>query len=57
MWNVPRPVGGENHEHYFVLDPHDRVAKCICGMAGEVYPHTTKIIDGHIYKLTGEKVI
>lgn len=57
FWSVAKTIGGENHEHFFVLDPHDRVAKCICGIGGEVQPHTTKIIDGHIYNLKGEKVI
>jgi hypothetical protein len=57
MWILPKNVGGENHEHYFTVEPGSRIAKCTCGVAGHVFPHTTVIKDGHIYDLNGVKKI
>lgn len=58
MWYRPTPLIPEGHEHYFKLqDPSQREAWCECGFGGAIYPHNATIKDGHIYSLTGEKII
>jgi hypothetical protein len=56
-WNIPKRVGGNDHEHYFKMAPNDRVAKCSCGLAGYVFPYNSRLINGHIYDLKGNKKI
>lgn len=58
MWQRPIPLIPEGHKHYMKLEnPSDRVAWCDCGFGGSIYPYNARIKNGHVFNLSGKKVI